>query len=265
MRNPPSVTSGLKQIYRNRFGLGISPWGQWLEPVLALAVLSLSLSACQDGSISKSEAKSLIEAHLSDEYGLVVPEAVFMDFERIRDPDQLQANLVGPRLALDLGLVTGIRTTQNGYRENLSEVKKNADALSRYDFAITAKAKTIPHWAGNGALWFVTARNEIVDVLQITPTAAGDQEVLFAFVEKYTPLGLEAVSSAERRGEWKWTEDGTKFRGKATLRYDEFLKKFVLRNLLRSDWQNETWRPATWAEHGDQEKLIIRVGALSGS
>ncbi len=84
----------------------------------------------------------------------------------------------------------------------------------------------------------MTAKNEVDDIVQINPLEGAKFEVLYTFRETYTALGLD-VTRVSAEANQPWTPNGTKFRGRAKIRYDDFLKKFILTDLERSRWDEE--------------------------
>jgi len=246
------------------FSVSVRARSQSLPVSIALVASLVSMFACNGSPVSKQEAKVLISTHFTKQYGLGIPRAIEIDGASFFNNQEFENLLYQPRLALATGLITAYKTSVP-----LFGAEKTAKILTigqmdfndrRLDFSLTRKATEDLYWKDDNSFWFITAENDISEILQVVPRPDGKIEVLFVFTENYTPLGLEIISAAGTLGP-PWTPDHSKFRGKATVRYDEFLKRAVLENLLRSSWEPEQWRPAIWATSQDG-KVALQMGKV---
>jgi len=219
-----------------------------------LLVFSLSLGSCGNSDLSKGKAKDIINEHFRDYYDLVVPKKAEFSFEAPRG----YKNIL---IAHKLGLVNSKQVSAILGQYGMGHSIEKPSMGDSFLISLSEKGNFAPHLEDiHGNICFLTSQNNIEDILELTKGQDNQYTVLFSFTEKYTDFGKEAMLVAQQVNS-KWTDDNSKFRGKATIVYDSFLKKYVLKNLLRSHWEKEQWGPSAWVIT-DKDKKAISYGQI---
>lgn len=217
---------------------------------LLYLVLVTLLCSCGDSGLSKGKAKDIIEEHFKDYYDLIVPKKAEFTFEAPRGYKNI---LIAQRLGIINAKQISAILGQYGMGHSI-EKPSMGDTFS---ITLSEKGNAVPHMEDvHGNIGFLTSQNKIDDILELTKGQENQFSVLFAFTEKYTDFGKE-VFLASKQVQSPWTDDNSKFRGKATIAYDSFLKKYVLKNLVRSNWEKEQWRPGKWTTTEKEKKTVI--------
>ena len=199
---------------------------------------------CDGRSLSSSTARELLQPRIAREYGLVVPKNAEFTW---RPPPRYDSIL----LAESVGLVSAAHTTAmvQYYGMERRTIRK-PDMGDKFTVSLTEKGKASEYWDGQGTsseFFFLTAANTVDEILDITQDPEGQYLVLFSFVQNQTTLGKEIAAAAKASGQ-SWAVDGARYRGKATIVYDGFLKLHVLKKLYRSPWEREEWGESSWLE-----------------
>jgi hypothetical protein len=214
------------------------------------------LCSCAESGLSKGKSKDVIEEHFKDYYDLFVPKKAEFTFEA---PPSYKAILT----ARKMGLINANKVSSTALFFGKGCTIEKPCMGDTFAITITDKGNSIPHLEDKyGNVHFLTSQNKINNILEVTKDQDNQFTVLFSFIEKYNDLGKEVVLVGKQFN-FYWTEDNSKFRGKATIVYDSFLKKYVLRNLVRSPWEKENWYPAKWTTDEKGERVIYygQVGA----
>lgn len=208
-----------------------------MKTVLYCVLFAFSLCSCGDSGLSKEQAKEIIDASFRDNYDLSVPDSILIELGKI-------FGYQGILSAAKLGVVTTKQVDsvigQFGARTSIE--KPNVG--DKFTITVTEKGKAVPHLNDvYGNTCFLTSHSNIIEILEISKSQDNRYTVLFSFSSKYTDFGKSvALAAKELNPPWAWSDDNTRFRGKATIVYDAFLNKFVLTDLIHSDWDKEAWR-----------------------
>jgi outer membrane lipoprotein-sorting protein len=218
-----------------------------------LFVLMIALCSCGDAGLSKGKAKDIIVEHFKDYYDLVVPTKAEFTFEV---PGGYKNILIAQKLGLINAKQVSAMLGQYGMGHSI-EKPSMGDTFS---ITLSEKGNSVPHVEDvHGNICFLTSENKIDDILECTKGQDNQYTVLFSFTEKYTDSGKEGFLASKELNS-PWSDDNSKFRGKATMAYDSFLKKYVLKNLVRSKWEKEQWRPSKWTTiEKDKKRLSFTV------
>ena len=206
--------------------------------LVCLGIINFSfLCSCGNSGLSKKEAKIILEKQLGKCYGLAVPK-------NIASFSSLNTQYRHVRLAKDLELV---ETTETG-----------SSLTSAQNVTLTEK--------GNSSLYFedtfentsfLVAENKINEIIEVQNDGNSDKQfiVTFSYTQRYNDLGT-SIALAVKDFDISWLEDNSKLRGRALLAYDSFLKRYVIQNMMWSEWEKENWKPAMFITNTKEENVL---------
>ena len=196
----------------------------------------LLLSSCGDPNLSKGEAKEILEKHIGKCYGLAIPPNV-----TLTPPSNIRFKHV--RLARDLELVDTAQTAgASGQR-----------ASDSYDVTLTEKGASHPYFEDKHKnIMFLVSENKIDEIIEIKKDKENQFTVLFSYTQSYNNLG-KVIALEMQQQDLSWIEDNSRFRGRAHLAYDRYLKSFVIKGMMWSEWEKEAWRPALFASNAEKQ------------
>jgi len=204
-----------------------------------LGVFSLSLlSGCGDSTPSRSETTKVLEKHLARCYGLAVPANLAL----VSTSDPRYTHV---RMARDLELVETNQTTGPHGRDSLQ-------------IALTEKGSTSQVFEDiHKNTLFLVSENKIDEIVEITKLPGNSKQfaVSFSYTQSYNELGKKIAAEMNQYG-YSWLDDNTKLRGKATIVYDTYLKCYVVQNMMWSEWELQTWRPAYFVLNTNKEMAL---------
>ncbi len=199
----------------------------------------LLLSSCWDSDLSRGEAKEVLEKYIGKCYGLAVPANV-----TFTSPQNTRFKLV--RLARTLELVD---TTQ-------AEGASGPRASDNYDVVLTEKGSAHPHFEDTRKnIMFLVSENRIDEIIEIRKNGEKQFTVLFSYTQTYNDLGKE-IALEMQQYDVSWIEDSSRLRGRATLAYDSYLKSYVIRGMMWSEWEKEKWKPALFASNAKMQTVF---------
>ncbi len=173
------------------------------------------LSGCGESKPSRSEAAKVLETYLARCYGLAVPANLTLT--STSDPRYIHINL-----ARDLELVETNQTTGPHGRAVL-EITLTQKGSSTRVFEDIHKN-----------ILFLVSENRIDEIVEIAKQPGNTRQfiVSFAYTQSYNELGRKIAAEMSQYG-YSWIDDNTKLRGKATMAYDTYLKRYVVQNKVR--------------------------------
>ncbi|OPX99320.1 MAG: hypothetical protein A4E60_02817 [Syntrophorhabdus sp. PtaB.Bin047] len=196
------------------------------------------LSGCGESKPSRSEAAKVLETYLARCYGLAVPANLTLT--STSDPRYIHINL-----ARDLELVETNQTTGPNGRAVL-EITLTQKGSSTGIFEDIHK-NTL----------FLVSENKIDEIVEIVKQPGNTRQfvVSFAYTQSYNELGRKIAAEMGQYG-YSWIDDNTKLRGKATMAYDTYLKRYVIQNMVWSEWEQQRWRPAYFVVNANKETAL---------
>lgn len=197
---------------------------------------TLLLCSCGGPNLSKGEAKEILEKHIGKCYGLAIPAKV-----TLTSPLSIRFKYV--RLARDLELVDTTQTAE----------ALGSRASDNYDVTLTEKGASHPHFEDKYKnIMFLVSENKIDEIVEIKKDKEKRFTVLFSYTQSYNDLGKEIALEMQQQG-LSWIDDNSRFRGMAVLAYDRYLKNFVIKGVMWSEWEKEAWRPALFAGNAEKQ------------
>ncbi len=204
-----------------------------------LEVFSLVLlCGCGESTPSRSEVTKILEKHLSKCYGLAVPANLTLG--STSDPRYIHVNL-----ARDLELVETSQTAGPYGRANL-------------EITLTEKGNAGPAFEDiHKNILFLVSENKIDEIVEIAKQPGKNKQciVSFAYTQTYNEVGKKIAGEMVQYG-YSWLDDNTKLRGKATVVYDAYLKRYVLQNMMWSEWEHQKWNPAHFVINANKERAL---------
>jgi len=196
------------------------------------------LSGCGESKPSRSEAAKVLETYLARCYGLAVPANLTLT--STSDPRYIHINL-----ARDLELVETNQTTGPHGRAVL-EITLTQKGSSTRVFEDIHKN-----------ILFLVSENRIDEIVEIVKQPGNTRQfiVSFAYTQSYNELGRKIAAEMSQYG-YSWIDDNTKLRGKATMAYDTYLKRYVVQNMVWSEWEQQRWRPAYFVVNANKETAL---------
>ncbi len=196
------------------------------------------LSGCGESKPSRSEAAKVLETYLARCYGLAVPANLTLT--STSDPRYIHINL-----ARDLELVETNQTTGPHGRAVL-EITLTQKGSSTRVFEDIHKN-----------ILFLVSENRIDEIVEIAKQPGNTRQfiVSFAYTQSYNELGRKIAAEMSQYG-YSWIDDNTKLRGKATMAYDTYLKRYVVQNMVWSEWEQQRWRPAYFVVNANKETAL---------
>lgn len=196
------------------------------------------LSGCGESKPSRSEATKVLETYLARCYGLAVPANLTLT--STSDPRYIHVNL-----ARDLELVETNQTSGPNGRAAL-EVTLTQKGNSSRIFEDVHKN-----------ILFLVSENKIDEIVEIVKQPGNTRQfiVSFAYTQSYNELGKKIAAEMSQYG-YSWIDDNTKLRGKATMAYDTYLKRYVIQNMVWSEWEQQRWRPAYFVLNTNKETAL---------
>jgi flagellar biosynthesis GTPase FlhF len=196
------------------------------------------LSGCGESKPSRSEAAKVLETYLARCYGLAVPANLTLT--STSDPRYIHINL-----ARDLELVETNQTTGPHGRAVL-EITLTQKGSSTRIFEDIHKN-----------ILFLVSENRIDEIVEIVKQPGNTRQfiVSFAYTQSYNELGRKIAAEMSQYG-YSWIDDNTKLRGKATMAYDTYLKRYVVQNMVWSEWEQQRWRPAYFVVNANKETAL---------
>jgi hypothetical protein len=196
------------------------------------------LSGCGESKPSRSEAAKVLETYLARCYGLAVPANLTLT--STSDPRYIHINL-----ARDLELVETNQTTGPHGRAVL-EITLTQKGSSTRIFEDIHKN-----------ILFLVSEIRIDEIVEIVKQPGNTRQfiVSFAYTQSYNELGRKIAAEMSQYG-YSWIDDNTKLRGKATMAYDTYLKRYVVQNMVWSEWEQQRWRPAYFVVNANKETAL---------
>jgi hypothetical protein len=207
----------------------------YLLACLGITALSF-LPSCGDSELSKGEAKKIIEMYITKCYGLAVPANVILT----SPPNNRYKHV---KLARDFELVETTQTpgTSRPY------------AQDNFNVTLTAKGNANPYFEDvNKNICFLVSENKIDEIIEIKKDNSKQFTVFFSYTQRYNDLGKEVALEVKQLG-LVWLENDSKLRGRITLIYDSFLKRYVIQDMLWSEWEKENWRTAIFVTNAKKD------------
>jgi len=207
--------------------------------LLCLGISSLSfLFSCGDSELSKGEAKNIIEKYIGKCYGLAVPANVILT----SSPNNRATHV---KIARDLELVETTRAPGT-----------SGASSDNYDVALTQKGNANPYFEDiHKNIIFLVSENKIDEIVEIKKDRSKQFTVLFSYTQRYNDLGKEIALGINQFG-LSWLENDSKLRGRVTLVYDAYLKRYVIQNMMWSEWEKENWRPAVFITNAKKDSAL---------
>ena len=204
-----------------------------------LGVFTLSLlSGCGESTPSKSEAREILEKHLARCYGLAVPANLVLT--STSDPRYGHV-----KLARDLELVETTQTTGPHARDSL-------------EIALTEKGNASQIFEDiHKNILFLVSENKIDEIVEIVKRSGNSRQftISFAYTQSYNELGKQIAAEMSQYG-YSWLDDNTKLRGTAIIVYDTYLKRYVVQNMMWSEWEQQRWRPVYFVVNANKEVAL---------
>lgn len=172
-------------------------------------------------------------------YGLAVPANVtFTSYQNNR--------FKRVRIARTLELVD---TTQ-------ADGTSGPHASDIYDVTLTEKGASHPHFEdARKNIMFLVSENKIDEIIEIRKENKEQFTVLFSYTQSYNNLGKE-IALEMQQYDLSWIEDNSRLRGRAALVYDRYLKSYVIRGMMWSEWEKENWKPALFASNAKMQTVF---------
>jgi len=214
------------------------------------AILTVeSLFGSVDG-LSKTKAEEIIKEHFSESYSFCIPKKAAFTYE---PPKGHKFILTAKKLGLvDVKQVSAM-FGQYGMNSRI-EKPNSGDVFS---IELSDKGKSVSNVENtNGDICFLTSQRIINDIIEIQSTQDNQYTILFSYIREFNEFGHQSLLDLQPTLNAKSFEN-SKFRGKATIVYDAFLKEFVLRNVLYSNWDKEVWHPAWWIANIKDKKVVV--------
>ena len=108
---------------------------------------------------------------------------------------------------------------------------------------LTPKGRSTYHVTGednDAMVHFVAGKRKLIDIVKID---ADGETVYFSYAFEPNELGV------------LWGHKPGRFRGKAKIVLDAFLKKYVFKGVMISDWEREKWRSTVWSYEIDGKRV----------
>lgn len=99
----------------------------------------------------------------------------------------------------------------------------------------------ISHEENINLIGFIVGNREIIEIININ---IDNNTVYFSYAFKPNELGI-AIGFEE-----------SKYRGKAKIVYDPFLKNHVFKGMMWSPWEREEWQPTNWYYEMDSKRVF---------
>lgn len=231
----------MKRIKRGLVGQGIICLTVYAATLMSLLFLT---SCYRSQELTIDTAKNVLEQHIGKCYGLSIPKVVIGT-----TPPSIEYTLV--HLARDAGLV-----------ETSQEVAGSGKTSDRVSVQLSEKGNAVAHFEDiRQNISFQVAENTIDEIISITregitsDTAVNRYLVLFSYTQTYTELGKSLLEMKTDFNQ-SWIEDDSKFRGKAIVHFDKFLKHYVVENMMWSAWNREDWQPARFLTNSKKDIVL---------
>ena len=215
-------------------------------------VICLTITGCGDSGLGKGEAKTIIDLCIKDDFFFPVPKELKFTFDAPKLYKQVLA-------AKKLGLVSATQTGSDfGVLGGGSTIEKPAMG-SKFSVSLTDSGKKAPSLrsADGGITWFIVGSRSVDEIVEIKKEQDGTFTVSASGKEALNALGKQAnpivkeIFGVELYG-------SSRIRYKAQIAYDSFLKKYILKSLQQSPWENENWTTMTWAEETKDGLVVVQ-------
>jgi hypothetical protein len=218
---------------------------------LLFIALILCLLSCGEKGLSKGEARNLIDNHIKDFYGFTVPEKVRFE---LFFPEKTAASHKRILTAIGTGIINATFIKGEWGLFAKGTIHKPVDG-EVYSITLTDKGKSIPHLSTkDGQIGFLTGHREIDEIISIEKQKDDQYIVMFSYVFKTNDFYTSVLKELNRKPSG---ETAIKYRGKAIISYDRFLKKYVLKSYKWSLWDKEEWKGTSWIDSLKDSKIIV--------
>ncbi len=208
------------------------------------------LFSCGESGLSKSKAKDIIDEHFKDWYGCFVPKKAEFTFQAPPSYKYILATR-------QVGLVKASQVSSMLGQYGMGHTIEKPSMGDTFTVALTEKGNAAPHVNDkSGNIGFFMGHRKIDGIVEIKKREENQFTVLFSYTFRFNDLGKEIVA-AGKQFNIKMTDDNSKLRGKAIIAYDSFLKKYVMKSLLWSDWEKENWQPTMWITSEKDNRIAV--------
>jgi hypothetical protein len=217
--------------------------------VFLVFLCAIFLFGCGDSGLSKGKAKDILESHLKDYYGFLLPQKVEFMGGTVNSYNFILA-------AKDMGLIDANSTSSIFGSLGVKSYIEKPKLGDVFSITLTEKGNSTQHLIyANKGICFLVGNRKINDIVEIKKGENDQYTVLFSYTLNYNKLGKELSSLAQKKGA-KPLNDDLKLRGKAIIVYDPFLKKYIAKSIMWSKWENENWQPQSWTTYVN-DKLVL--------
>jgi len=216
---------------------------------ICLVLCTTFLFGCGDSGLSKGKAKDILESHLKDWYGFLLPQKVEFMGGTINSYNFILA-------AKNMGLIEANSTSSIFGSLGVKSYIEKPKLGDVFSITLTEKGNSTQHLIyANKGICFLVGHRKIDDIVEIKKGENDQYTVLFSYILNYNKLGKEFSSLSQKKGS-NPLDDNLKLRGKATIVYDPFLKKYIAKSIMWSNWENENWKPQSWTTYVN-DKLVL--------
>jgi len=218
---------------------------------VSFSFVVLSIQGCGESGLSKSKAKNIIEPLFKEYYDCPIPQKLHFTFKA---PRLYRNVLVAKKLGLADVTQTGSDIGPLGWGSTVEKPKMG----SIFTVALTEKGRSTPTMKSqNGITLFLLGTRTIDDVVEIKKESEGTiYTVLFSGTVEFNELGKQSLAI------WKdlfgqTLKEKSKYRYRASISYDSFLKKYVVKSIKFSPWEKEEWLNTSWIEDAEGSRMIV--------
>ena len=226
--------------------------GEKMKKKACFAFLCIMLLVCacgKSGDLSKGDARDILEKHFKDFYSIFLPQEIAFTF-------QAPWNYKNVLLAKRMGMVIVKQTSSALGQFGMGNDIEKPGMGDNFSITLTKKGRGYKHLnTADGNICFLIGKITLNDIVDLKKEANGEFTVLFSFTLSLNELGRELMSSLYSNS--VNSSGSESCRGKAVISYDPFIKDFLLKKILSSEWKKENWMPMPWIDYVNGKQVVV--------